>query len=47
MVGAKGPGQALWPGKAPKDEMVELKDKEGLGVMKLLGRMESADQSPR
>lgn len=47
MVGAKGPGLASWPEKAPEDEMAELKDKEGLGVMKLLRRMESADQSPR
>lgn len=47
MVGAKGLGLASRPGKAPEEEMAELKDMEGLGVMKLLRRMESADQSPR
>ena len=47
LVGTKGPGLASQPGKAPEDKMAELKDKEGLGVMKLLGRMESPDQSPR
>ena len=46
-MGAKELGLASQLGKAPEDEMAELKDMEGLGVMKLLGRMESADQSPR
>lgn len=47
MVGAKGLGLVSWPGKAHEDKIAEQKDKEVLGVMKLLGRMENTDQSPR